>query len=255
MRDGRDASLAPLARAERLFAAAVMTRTNGMELFGTELEPDWSGGDGFTWQDRATNSFAAKINLADADEIGRASSRQVDPDKRYHYRWQAAALAWESAQLMPNNTDDTARVLCTGGTWLKYIDPQAADKFYKSLVRRCRKTAVGDQADKMRWFPAQSVDGNRPRLETVEITAELTNAVSRNGDDVFSTEFPMPGRKYEISETVDAYIIARAVQRLGYPMRAEDILKANPGLKRGQIRFGRVIMIPAMPEGADNPAK
>ena len=54
-----------------------MTRTNGMELFGTEMEPDWAiyGGEydfGFTWQNRATNEFRAKINLAGADEIKRA---------------------------------------------------------------------------------------------------------------------------------------------------------------------------------------
>ena len=157
-----------------------------MELFGTEMEPDWAiyGGNydfGFTWQNRDTNEFQAKINLAGADEIARASSRQVDPEKRFHYRWQAAALAWEAAQLMPDNSDDTARVLCTAGTWLKDRDPQAADKFYKALVRRCRKTAIGNQADKMRWFPVLDENGNpkpyKQRLEIIEITPELTNSM------------------------------------------------------------------------------
>ena len=35
----------------------------------------------------------------------------------------AAELAWEAAELMPDNSDDTARVLCTGGTWLKNTRP------------------------------------------------------------------------------------------------------------------------------------
>jgi LysM repeat protein len=247
---GHDETLPAEVRARNLFAAAVMTRTNGLELFGTEMEPDWEidGGNydfGFTWQNRATNEFQAKINLAGADEIERASSRHVDPEKRFHYRWQAAALAWEAAQLMPDNSDDTARVLCTAGTWLKDRDPQAADKFYKALVRRCRKTALGEEADEIRWFPAQDIAGNKPRLETIKITPELTNAVAI--PDGFSLEYPVPGRQYCVHEAEDVFIIARAVQRLGYPMTVEQLLQANPGLKRGPISEGRLIVIPKVP--------
>jgi hypothetical protein len=61
---------------------------------------------------------------------------------------------------MPDNSDDTARVLCLAGTWLKLRDPQAADRFYKALVRRCRKTEMGALADKLRWFPKVDADGN-----------------------------------------------------------------------------------------------
>ena len=250
LRAGHDDTLPAAVRAKNLFAAAVTTRTNGMELFGTEVEPDWAivGGDydlspGF-WEVRATNSPEDKINLASTDEIRRASSRQINPDRRFHYRWQAAALAWEAAQLMPDNSDDTARVLCTGGTWLKDQDPQAADRFYKALVRRCRKTDLGQEADKLRWFPAQEIDGSKPRLETIEITPELTSMTWSNYEGVFSEEFPVPGRQYSVHAPEDVYIIARAVQRLGYPITVEQILQANPGLKLGPITEGRLIMIP-----------
>jgi len=64
-------------------------------------------------------------------ELGRARQQGVVPNERFHYRYQAADLAWEAAALMPNNIDETARVLCVGGTWLKNIDPQRADVFYK----------------------------------------------------------------------------------------------------------------------------
>ena len=83
-----------------------------------------------------------------------------DPDERFHYRYTAASLAWEAARLMPNNSDDTARVLCIAGSWLKHRDPQAADLFYKALVRRCRKTALGAEADRLRWFPILDGNGN-----------------------------------------------------------------------------------------------
>jgi hypothetical protein len=238
-------------RAQNLFVAAVMARTNGMELFGTELEPDWAiyGGDyeaGFTWMNRATNLLEAKINVAGTDEIARAASRRVVPEERFHYRYRAAELAWQAAQLMPDNSDATARVLCTAGTWLKNRDPQAADKFYKALVRRCRHTALGQQADLLRWFPAQAIDGNLPRLDTIEITADVTNAASYDNqlNLQFSTQFPVPGKKYSVHEDEDVYIIARAVQRLGCAIRVDDIVRANPGLKRGPLTAGELIFIP-----------
>jgi hypothetical protein len=249
LHQGRDENLLHEVRAENLYAAAILVRTNGLELFGTEMEPDWEvyGGDfefGFTWQTRATNSLTATINVIGNDEVARASSREINPDRRFHYRWQAAGLAWDAAQLMPDNTDETARLLCIAGTWLKIRDPQGADKFYKALVRRCHKTALGQQADKLRWFPAQPIDGSLPRLDTIDITAELTNAVTSDSEQTYSTEFPVPGRKYYVHADEDVYVIARAAQRLGRAVSVDEILKANPGLWHGPLPEGKIIMIP-----------
>lgn len=249
LHQGHDESLQTDLRARNLFAAAIMARTNGMEMLGTELEPDWAvyGGDfdyGVTWHDRTTNSLKMAIKLVNDDEIARASSRHVDPDRRFHYRWQAAALAWEAAQLLPDNSDETARVLCAGGTWLKNRDPEGADKFYKALVRRCRKTDLGQQADRVRWFPAQPVAGERPRLETIEITLEVTNAVTTIDGNVVSAQYPVPGRNYVVHEDEDVYVIARALARTGFLLAVEDILKANPHLGRGPLPSGMVITIP-----------
>jgi hypothetical protein len=93
------------------------------------------------------------------DELRRAIAQAVEPPVRFHYRYLAADLAWEAAQLMPDNSDDTARVLCVAGSWLKNRDPKAADKFYKELVRRCRRTVLGTAADLKRWFPELDEDG------------------------------------------------------------------------------------------------
>jgi hypothetical protein len=56
---GLDESLRAEVRAKNLFAAAMLVRANGMELFGTEWEPDWAihGGDfdfGLTWRVQAS---------------------------------------------------------------------------------------------------------------------------------------------------------------------------------------------------------
>lgn len=164
--DAAEDAAAPAAvRAQQLFTAAWIIRTNGLELLGTELAPDWFIYAGqfessLTWQDRATNNLDARINLATEAELERAARHRTDPDKRFHYRYQAALLGWEAAKLLPDNTDETARILCTAGSWLKTRDPNTADLFYKALVRRCRKTAIGAQADAMRWFPVLDKNGN-----------------------------------------------------------------------------------------------
>jgi photosystem II stability/assembly factor-like uncharacterized protein len=164
LRTARDESLPPDQRGKAFFVAGWMTRTNGMELFGMEAEPDWlrSGGSynwgGVSVASRTNESF--KLLPATADELTRARMHAPDPDARFHYRYQAAELAFDAAKLMPDNSNETARVLCTAGSWIKYLDPKKADPIYKALVRRCGKTAIGRQADLMRWFPVLDAAGS-----------------------------------------------------------------------------------------------
>jgi hypothetical protein len=160
---GWNESLAAEQRSKALADAAFVARTNGMELFGTESGPDWHMYDGNfeagVTEDSRTNG-EPEVLAPSADELKRAAENKTDPDRRFHYRYQATALAWEAAKLLPDNSDDTARLLCTAGSWIKYTDPKAADLFYKTLVRRCRKTAIGARADKIRWFPELDEEGN-----------------------------------------------------------------------------------------------
>jgi tetratricopeptide (TPR) repeat protein len=154
LRRGRDNHAAKAQQASALWAAAGIVRTNGMQLIGTEVGPDWAihGGDYEFGVDAAgrTNSLALKPT---DDELARADQHGVQPETRFHYRYQAAELAWQAAQRMPDQDKDTARVLWTAGCWLKDRDPQAADRFYKALVIRCGKTPLGRAADEKRWFP------------------------------------------------------------------------------------------------------
>lgn len=127
--------------ATSLWQAAKIVRWYGMELTGTELAPDWHVHGG---------SFDSGFDASNV--VSRAAVEPL-PSERFHYRYRAADLAWEAASLMPDNADETARVLCEAGQWLKLRDPQAADRFYKALVKRCGETALGKEADKRRWFP------------------------------------------------------------------------------------------------------
>jgi hypothetical protein len=89
----------------------------------------------------------------------RVSSAGITPEGLWEGGFTSAALAWDAARLLPNNSDETARILCRGGSWIA-SDPPAADLLYQALVRRCRKTAIGAEADRLRWFPRLDEQGN-----------------------------------------------------------------------------------------------
>ena len=141
--------------------AARIARHDGMYLLGTEREPDYRIGSGNYGEANPVSVNEAAKTLrkhagaykASRDEAARYVQSAAYPNKRFHYRYIAADLAWQAAGLMPNNDPQTAQVLYEAGMWLKDRDPQAADRFYKALVRRCGKTPLGQAADAKRWFP------------------------------------------------------------------------------------------------------
>ena len=164
-------------RANALWRAAKITRWLGMELLGSELEPDWHVYDGqlayYMDQYRearlgrpqpiSNDGEGVQPNAADLrsfipavskDEQRRVDKEQIQPDKRFHYRYQAADLAWQAAALMPDQQDATARVLAAGGLWLESVDEtKAADRYYVALLRRCGRTELGRQAEKSGKLP------------------------------------------------------------------------------------------------------
>ncbi|OHB76738.1 MAG: hypothetical protein A2Z34_02790 [Planctomycetes bacterium RBG_16_59_8] len=164
---GRDIGRTPRERAEHLFNAALVAKIWGMELMGTEDGPDWACYDGmFEHQptkvvrhndikDSSLPETTRAALKASPDEINRSDRHAPRPDARFHYRYFAADLMWECSQLLPNDDEFTARALWTAGTWLKTLDPKAADRFYKALVRRCANLPIGREADKLRWFPKE----------------------------------------------------------------------------------------------------
>ena len=159
-------------RITNYYTAAFLVRSNGMEMIGTEVQPDytcWAGAfeAGPDWQNRATNA-ATTVTGATRDEIERAQAHGAVPDRRFHYRSFAPPLRQEATILqfeerleaikqMPLNTDETAMAFYKLGKSAPNL--QLADVAYKLLVRRCRKTELGDAADRQRWFPKFDADG------------------------------------------------------------------------------------------------
>jgi hypothetical protein len=97
-----------------------------------------------------------RLAMPTADEMVRWESSATVPTHVRHMRYRAAELAWRASLLLPDEDPFTAEVLCEAGRWLAPHDPKSADRFYKSLVRRCGSTALGAEADRRRWFPPRT---------------------------------------------------------------------------------------------------
>jgi tetratricopeptide (TPR) repeat protein len=162
--------------ARALWDAAVTLREQGMELRGTDLFPDGAVYDGSFAVDDVAAVRAERPGGAlgaTTAEIGRAARHRVDPDLRFHYRHHAAALARRAASRMPADSEERVRMLCVAGRWLAGQDPSAADVFYKAMVDEGWNTALGREADGLRWFPecsAAEVDVEGARSTVVRAT-------------------------------------------------------------------------------------
>ncbi|MFK7849971.1 MAG: hypothetical protein AB8D78_03235 [Akkermansiaceae bacterium] len=170
----RDRTYSGEAHAAVVWEQALMHRHYGAEFFSTEGEPDggvyrWSfpvnswiaartrrDGWTFDWElEKFVNSELPEhraIPPVSPDEMIRIRKHSVDIQKRFHYRYQAAGLAWEAGKALPENHPLLARLYNTAGTWIANRDPKSADRFYKAMVQRCEDTEEGRAADKKRWF-------------------------------------------------------------------------------------------------------
>lgn len=160
VRVGFDSERAAKERAEALWRASRLMRIRGVWLVGSDLDPGWS-----VWQEAFETDSAAEPRLGvplleggvfapTAEEQARLRTNPA-PGKHAHPRYRAAELAWWASSLMPDQSEETARVLWEAGDWLKHRDPKAAEPFYRALVLRCGKTSIGREAARLRWFPKE----------------------------------------------------------------------------------------------------
>ncbi len=161
VRAGFDPERPAAERAAAFWRAAQTAREHGLELLGTELEPDW-----FIWGASFATEPAEALRRGTAQpaegkfppaelEFERLKEQPV-PAKRFSYRYRAAELAGWAAALLPNDSEQAAEILDTAGRWLMQRDPEAANPFYQLLVLRCPHTELGRRAASRRWFPERS---------------------------------------------------------------------------------------------------
>ena len=120
-------------------------------------------------------------------------------------------------------------MLCIAGTWLKNIDTTDADRFYKSLVRRCRKTAIGELADKMRWFPVLDHSGNIVPWEPAPPIEDPTPVAEPSPE---SLGMVITGYRYTAGRGDSLRDIAEVANAAhGLDVKVRDLMKANPEAK------------------------
>lgn len=119
-------------RAEALFKQAQLTRADGMELLGTELEPDGYASGGGAYEFGAV-ALATK-GFVGADEPARVYASAVVPDERYHYRYVAAGLAEKASALVPARSQAYAALTCQATSWVIDTDTKRATDLYRRYL-------------------------------------------------------------------------------------------------------------------------
>ncbi|MBU2427699.1 MAG: hypothetical protein KKA56_12550 [Gammaproteobacteria bacterium] len=124
-----------LQQAEATFEAAMLTREHGLELLGFEMAPDYQVfyGQFEFWQPEQPPVRQLPVPEAEQQRVQQSSAL---PDKRFHYRYLAAELASQSADLLPANSQAFAATLCHATTWLIHRDPELAQGYYQRYLQQ-----------------------------------------------------------------------------------------------------------------------
>lgn len=177
---GDDLRLAAPVRANSLWRAGKRMRELGMELTGTELEPDWRyyEGDYAPWaigeQRRALQS-SAKLTAPTPDELARVY-RHFDFDMpRFHYRWRAASLGERAASLLPDDHEAGARVLCQAAHWIRSRDFLGGDRLTRELIRRHPNIEIAHYGNHLLEDPVD----NACSLDGIDFAAPAFVAVAK----------------------------------------------------------------------------
>jgi hypothetical protein len=149
---GHDASRPAAERSQALFRAACLTRYHGLELLGTEIEPDWAMVDAryevTPLAARRKNSETYPLLGPTADERQRVRQHSVKPETRFHYRYRGMNLALEAAKLLPAG-EERARLLATAGNWVEGVDPDGARPLYNAIQSCCANTDIARRSRKV----------------------------------------------------------------------------------------------------------
>lgn len=204
-RAARDDSWPRETKAVILWDLAFLRRHMGMEFFGYEGAPDntnWDGNfpgldylsrrshaDGwhFSWGDDepSIKSPGEPQDIAvppiSREEIKRLAPHLAAKEPRFHYRYDAAEIAWRAAKLLPDNDPRTLFILHEAGRWLANRDPQAADRFYQEIISRCPGLPQWQELDRRRWFMPQSPEKPLQELpKELRFTSPDVAAISGN---------------------------------------------------------------------------
>lgn len=156
MEMGRNTKLPKPQRARAWWDAAWLARVRGLELMGTEREPDNAATSGqfdapptrkerltgkYETYDYASNKSLVKLVETPATKLEKQRLLAIPQahTQRWHYRITASDHAWSAAKLLPNGSDELKDVLQSAARWLIKMDVSVPffKKFEDSLDLRC----------------------------------------------------------------------------------------------------------------------
>jgi hypothetical protein len=151
---GRNTDLPAPERGSAIGDAARGIYYGGEPLFATESAPDWFSSEGREprayFQRYREQSSLAPVSEDEERRVKlhakRIPARQLCLDN-------AVSQVWLAVELMPDNSDSLAELLSEAGHWTENRDLETSRKFYETLIRRCPSTALGQEAQNLRWFP------------------------------------------------------------------------------------------------------
>ncbi|HEY3445375.1 MAG TPA: hypothetical protein VGK67_03380 [Myxococcales bacterium] len=123
-------------KAQALFDASRIVRQDGLDLFGTELGPDWvyvaAAYDVEKFLDKPAGAPQQKLPEAEAKRVAESKPPNA---LRYHYRSTAADLAEQAAKLLPPRSQAYAAAMCHAARYVRNTDPAR----FRSLFRTYQK--------------------------------------------------------------------------------------------------------------------
>ncbi len=137
-------SASGIQKAQALFEAASIARTAGIDILGTQLSPDFAVyGGGFGDYEPTPEElkespalYAKPTALISPEENKRTQLSAPQPNKRFHYRYQAVALAEQASDLLPARSQAFAATLCKATSWIIFRDQPAGEKLYRRYLHQ-----------------------------------------------------------------------------------------------------------------------
>jgi hypothetical protein len=133
------------AKAAARWRLARLTRDHGLELLGTELEPDFRvyEGDYKDEPSRADRVAGAAGLPVTPEEAARFGQSAPHPDRRWHYRAVAAEEALAAAALLDKDDPRVDSLTCYAMAWLDGVDPERRTAVRRAYVRAHQKWPSG----------------------------------------------------------------------------------------------------------------
>jgi hypothetical protein len=177
-RRGDDLAVDVEGRARAKLEAAYLLRRQGFEIAGTEHAPDfviWRGTfDTSEVYDPDADAFSKDLarlpeRFTTDDERQRLAASAPSPDRRYHYRWQAADEAERAADLLAPRSQAFAAVLCTAARFVDVIDEGRVHGLWGRYVKQGAPVAFAPTFGKA--CPEPDWEGARRRREAEQARA------------------------------------------------------------------------------------